>query len=203
MTAEDKRVPAPRARRGRTRLPSQEALLPSPQRASRSVRRPDGRSKWIASGCSDGASGRNERPTVVQDPAKGLAAVVGIFNDKHVHTIEAAEVCVRESHSGTSLWLQSPATGVPGGGAWLGTEEKVLMLVARRFSAWLVGPSESRRPSRSSQLRLTSVCSAAQMWKHLTWNCISSLLMPPPAASSGSDQGPIAARDPETRLNSS
>jgi hypothetical protein len=73
-----------------------------------------------------------------------------------VHTIEAAEVCVRESHSGTSLWLQGPTTGVPGGGAWLGTE-----------------------------------------------NCISSLLMPPPAASSGSDEGPIAARDPETRLNPS
>jgi hypothetical protein len=40
---------------------------------------------------------------VLQDPAKGLAAVVTVLNDQYIHAIKAAEVCVRESHSGTSL----------------------------------------------------------------------------------------------------
>jgi hypothetical protein len=51
------------------------------------------------------ASGRHERPTVLQDPAKGLAAVVTVLNDQYIHAIKAAEVCVRESHSGTSFCI--------------------------------------------------------------------------------------------------
>ena len=38
------------------------------------------------------ASGRHERPAVLQDPAKGLAAVVTVLNDQHMDAIEAAEV---------------------------------------------------------------------------------------------------------------
>jgi hypothetical protein len=44
----------------------------------------------------DGASGRHERPAVLQDPAESFAAVVVIFNDQHMHPIEAAEVFVQE-----------------------------------------------------------------------------------------------------------
>jgi hypothetical protein len=69
-----------------------------------------------------------------------------------MYAIEAAEVRVYERHSGTLLWLQGPATGVPGGGAWLGAGEKVLMSMARI----------SARPSRGSWLSLKFVRSAAQ-----------------------------------------
>ena len=52
------------------------------------------------------ASRRHERAAVLQDPAKSLATVVAIFNDKHMHAIKAAEVCVHEPHPGTLLWLK-------------------------------------------------------------------------------------------------
>jgi hypothetical protein len=41
-----------------------------------------------------GASRRHERPAVLQDLAESFAAVVVIFNDQHMHAIEAGEVGV-------------------------------------------------------------------------------------------------------------